>query len=228
MKNMTNNIEGEGVKEFKEDLLLNEAFQKIREDKSVTLKDLSLKTGISVRNLKKIESGDWDDLPASIYVESFLVKCESVLGVDDGYFLNIYKNDISDSEKEAVSINTKKMPSRFLVVSPKLLTKLFFALVSLIILFYFAFQLNYLLGDPKLVVTNPENDIITEIKELSVTGLTQADNKVYINENELFVDSNGGFSEVVPLQPGLNTIKIIAKNRLNKEYSIIRRVILEE
>ena len=208
-----------------EEVGLSEFFKTERKSKMISLSDLSKETGISVRNLKKIENGEWSKLPAKIYVQNFLVKCANFFDLDESIFLDLYEKEVklkTDDNK------LEKITKKSFVITPKILTKSFFILFIIIILFYFSFQLTYLLGDPKLIVSEPKHDIITKSKELLVSGQAQRDNKVTVNENEVFIDGDGNFSEIVPLQPGMNFIKIKAVNRLNKESIITRRVIFQD
>lgn len=223
MKSKNNSGFGErGIEEFP----LENVFEKKRKEKKLSFRGLSQKTGVSVQNLQKIETGDWKNLPASIYVEDFLSKCAVAFGEDKDFFLDLYKKEIS-LEKNKKDISIKKVSKKAFIITPKIITKISFLLFIAVILFYFIVQLNYLLGDPKLVVTNPKNDIITKSKEIEISGNTQPDNKITLNESDIFVNSEGYFSEIIPLQDGINTIKIKAINRLNKESLVIRRIILE-
>ncbi len=223
MKNKNNSGFGEkGI----EELPLENVFERKRKEKKISLRGLSQKTGISIRNLEKIEMGDWENLPASIYIEDFLSKCAVAFSENKDFFLDLYKKEIF-LRKDNKDSSIKKVSKRAFVITPKIIAKVSFVLFIAVILFYFIIQLNYLLGDPKLVVTNPKNDIITKSKEIKISGNTQPDNKITINENDVFVSSDGSFFEVIPLQDGINTIKIKALNRLNKESLIIRRIILE-
>ncbi len=222
----SNNTNNEFQERGVEVLPLNKLFEKERKAKKMPFKLLSKETGISVRNLQKIEEGKWSDLPARIYIIDFLSRCEKALGLSSGHFVDVYNSEFK--YQDDINLKVKKISKKSFVVTPKIIAKSTFFLFIISILFYFVFQLSYLLGNPKLIVTSPKDDIITSTKDLVISGITQPDNKVYINDNELFVDSNGEFTEIIPLQPGLNTIKVKAKNRLNKEFLIIRRVILEE
>ena len=225
-KTEKNNTNNEFQERRVEILSLNKLFEQERKAKNMSFKSLSKKTGISTRNLQKIEEGKWSELPARIYIIDFLSRCERALGLSDGYFVDVYNSEFKNQDD--INLRVKKISKKSFVVTPKIITKSAFFLFIISILFYFIFQLSYLLGDPKLIVTSPKDDIITSTKDLVISGVTQPDNKVYVNDNELFVNSNGEFTEIIPLQPGLNTIKVKAKNRLNKEFLIIRRVILEE
>ena len=210
-----------------EELPLNDTFRKKRTEKNISHEELSEKTGISTGNIKKIESGEWEKLPADIYVKDFLSKCAKVFDTDESIFLNLYEKEVfSEDTKEKHKV--RKISKKYFVITPKLITKLVFTVFIVVILSYFSMQLSYLLKNPEIFVTNPKDDIITELKEVEVKGSTHPDNKVTINEGDIFVESSGDFSESIILQSGINTIKIKATNRLNKESIIIRRIILEE
>lgn len=208
-----------------EALALGELIKRQRELRNISIKELSEQTGISVNNLKNLEAGNYNNLPADIYVESFIVKCEQTLGFENDELLILYKNERKTSGRNQVQ-EISKMPAKSFSVTPKTIGKFLVVFLTFFVLIYFGIQLSYLLGAPKLVVITPESDIITELKEISISGTTQPDNKVTINNNDIFVDREGSFSEIVPLQDGVNTIEIKSTNRFGKESVVIRRVML--
>jgi cytoskeletal protein RodZ len=208
-----------------EELSLSELFKKEREARNLDIKQLSVAAGVSTSNLKMIESGRWKDLPSEIYTKNFLSKCAKVFLIDENIFLDLYVKEAgikNNNEK------IERISKRSFLVTPKIVAGAVFALFVVVVVVYFVFQMSYLLGNPQLFVTSPEYDIITEVKEIEISGTTQHDNKVTINDNDVFVDADGHFSEMIPLQPGINNIRIKAINRLNKESVIIRKIILEE
>lgn len=209
-----------------ETLTLGEIIRRQRESKKIDLKKLSEVTGVSVRNLKKLEEGDYESLPAEIYIESFILKCEKHLGFEDGQLLYLYKNERKQADR-IPDQNVSKISTRSFILTPKIIWKITVALIVFIILVYFSMQLSYLLGAPKLVVISPESDIITESEEIVISGSTQPDNKVTINNNDVFVDREGVFSEAIPLQEGVNTIEVKSVNRFGKESLVIRRIMLQ-
>ncbi len=210
-----------------EELPLNKVFERERKAKKMSLKALSEKTGISLRNLQKIEKGKWEDLPAEIYLRSFFEKIEKAMNLKNGYLLDLYEKEVAFLKRQNNNKPIKRISKDFFVVTPKLVARFIFFVFFVFIIVYFFYQLNFLVAEPKLIVTNPENDIITELKEITVLGQTYPDNKVMINGNEVPVDENGNFSASLLLQEGINTIKITSENRIGKQKVIIKRVILK-
>ena len=75
---------------------------------------------------------------------------------------------------------------------------------------------------PKLEVTAPsDNALITQRKQsvIAVSGTTDAGNKVYLNDQFLFVTDTGSFSGSFQLQEGDNTLHIRAVNAAGNETS---------
>ncbi len=202
----------------------SEFFQLKRKSAMMSLSELSKKTGISVKNLKNIEQGEWSNLPAKIYVLNFLSKCAKLFKISESDFLNLYEKEFKYNN----DFKLKKISKKSFIVTPRIVVKVVFIFFIVFVLFYFLFQLNYLIGEPKLIIFQPERDLITKSKEILIKGQTQRDNKVVINENEVFVNNDGNFSEYIPLQLGMNFVKIKAINKLNKESIIIKRIILKE
>lgn len=67
-------------------------------------------------------------------------------------------------------------------------------------------------GDPspKLVITQPADDVVTEATKINVSGYTDPGATVTLNGEKLEVRSDGSFSAVFPLQNGENTLTFMA------------------
>lgn len=80
--------------------------------------------------------------------------------------------------------------------------------------------ITYSTDAPKLEVTQPtENMLVTQRKQsvVSVVGVTDAGNKVFLNDQFLFVTDTGSFTGSFQLQEGDNTLHIRAVNAAGNE-----------
>ena len=79
---------------------------------------------------------------------------------------------------------------------------------------------------PTLDITTPsENEEITGEKQITtVTGKTEPDNSVTINDRFVVVKSDGSFSYDLSLKEGEQTITIIAKDQAGNETKVERKV----
>lgn len=87
--------------------------KKARESKGLTLKDLFMRTRISVVNLEAIEKGDYHLLPVPIYTRNFIKTYADALGVDGKPFLQRYENylqSIQIQEKAEVPDESPRTP----------------------------------------------------------------------------------------------------------------------
>lgn len=78
---------------------------------------------------------------------------------------------------------------------------------------------------PELVITSPNDgdSFFDKDKEIEVTGTTEANNLVTINEHLAIVDSGGNFTLMVVLNEGENEIKIQSQDKAgNKEEAVLK------
>jgi hypothetical protein len=90
---------------------------------------------------------------------------------------------------------------------------------------YLFYQYRTYTGNPKLTVYYPENNKMVTEDLLDVTGKTELDSQVFINNQQVILNSNGDFAETIKLKEGINTLSISAVNKLGKKTEDIRTVI---
>ncbi len=81
-------------------------------------------------------------------------------------------------------------------------------------------------GEPKLEISAPSDnaELSGEKQQTTVTGTTDSENTVRINDRIVVVRSDGSFSYDLPLSEGEQTIIIIAKDPAGNETKIERKV----
>lgn len=84
---------------------------------------------------------------------------------------------------------------------------------------------------PTLAVNSPADNLVTNKAQLTVSGTTSdatsSPVKVTINGDSVTVNENGTFSKQITLEPGENTITVIAKDSAGKSTTVIRKVTLD-
>ena len=66
---------------------------------------------------------------------------------------------------------------------------------------------------------------MTDTDILDVTGRSELDSEVFINNQKVILGPNGGFAVSIKLKEGINTLSIVSINKLNKKTEEIRTVI---
>lgn len=200
---------------------LGERLNKIRTEKRITLGEVSRVTRIQVKYLEYLEGGFYDKLPADVYIKGFIRSYSQYLGADENHFIKLYERE-RDIHKNIKKEETKKglaRPIKFssLVITPKVLLGIVIVFFIGLGFFYLYRELSIFISNPRLVITDPEENFITEEKIIKVEGITEKDAKLFINDQPTVVNEEGRFSESLVIQPGLNKIAIKAINRFEKE-----------
>ena len=60
---------------------------------------------------------------------------------------------------------------------------------------------------------------------VDVTGKTELDSEVFINNQKVILNQTGNFAVSIKLKEGINTLSIVAVNKLGKKTEDIRTVI---
>ena len=210
---------------------LGEKLKKARESAKIALWQASRKTKIPVNYLKNLEEGNYNELPADVYIGAYLRKYAEILKLDIEELLEQFKiergveTDLENSP-EAAKTSRRLLKKPLLVVTPKRLG-LVLAIMAIGLVFgYFWHQMNYLLNPPIIRIAYPVSDFITQEKSIQVAGRTSSEVSLTINGKEVYVDNKGNFSSVVSLDLGLNILKIEAKDRFGKINTVIRKVVV--
>ncbi|CUS95998.1 helix-turn-helix domain-containing protein [Candidatus Chrysopegis kryptomonas] len=115
-----------------------EILKKAREEKKLTLKEISAKTKISEKFLEKIENGTFDFAPEP-YVRAFLRSYARVVGLNPDEVIKLYDSEISALKpKESIKEEKEKIQFDFAsFVSENILWLIGGALVILLAIFIF-------------------------------------------------------------------------------------------
>lgn len=210
---------------------LGEKIKDARKSMKMSLWQISKKTGISLDYLIFLEEGNYNKLPADIYIVAYLKKYAKFLNLDIDETLEQFKtekgvtDDLIDSPKHNIKTHGFiKKP--FLVVTPKRLS-LVLAIIFISLIFgYFWRQASYLISPPMIKITKPAAELTTIQKSLEISGKTYPDVYLTVNGKEIHVDQDGYFSDIIDLEEGLNILNVQAKDRLGKVNAVVRRVMV--
>ena len=100
-------------------------------------------------------------------------------------------------------------------------------LIILALVTYLGFEINKIFSPPDLVVINPVADVKITENFIEIKGQTEKEARVFINEKEVFIDSQGEFKATIDLQKGINYIKISAVKKHSRENIVFREVLVE-
>ncbi len=202
-------------------LTLGERMKKLRDERRLSLSEVSKSTKIQTKYLEYLEEGEYMKLPADVYVKGFLRSYAAFMGLSEGNLVKqferekgIHKNikKITEGEKVGKPINFSVF-----IITPRVVVVGVVILLTISSFVYLYLQVNNFVSTPRLVIIKPLDGAGVEGNTTHVAGLAEKDALVTINDQPVLVNEKGEFSEDVGLKSGLNVISVKARNKFNKE-----------
>ncbi|MFA4817899.1 MAG: RodZ domain-containing protein [Parcubacteria group bacterium] len=206
-------------------LTLGEKLGKIRSDRRISLSEASRATKIQVKYLEYLEAGAYEKLPADVYVKGFLRNYSEFLGIDEKILVKLYEKErgIKDNLERGKKGKKGNLPvgREKINISPFVITPRIIAITAVLLLifggfFYLYREVGSFASAPRLVIISPEKNYSTDGNSVEVSGITDRDAKIFINEQPVMVNDEGKFRENLTVQSGTNTVTIRAVNRFEK------------
>ncbi len=204
--------------------------KEVREDLGLDIREVSEAIHVQARYIEQIEEGDYNNLPADVYVRGFLKKYAEYLKLPVDEIVNFYQKEkqITSSIEDAENVNKigvkQKLVDR-IFITPKLISLFIFSVIVVGVMGYFIYEIGFLISPPALVIESPAEDIEVMDAKINIKGRVDYDTFVKINDQSIVVGDDGIFNQEIVLTPGLNILNIKATNRLDKESSVVRRIV---
>lgn len=209
---------------------IGEILKRTRREKKCNLKKASQRTDINIKYLRALESGRRDLLPAGIYARNYLREYALFLGLKPKELTKQF--DLEEEEKKisGKKINPflRKVPKfRYLISVPKIIKNSIVIFLVLICVIYLWFLISKIISPPLLIITFPDNNFITSETAITITGQTDPEAGIKINEKDILINSQGIFSQKINLKSDLNTITIVAKKKYSKKQILTRKILVK-
>lgn len=201
-----------------------------REKRFLTLEEVEKVTKIRKELLQALEEGQYQKLPPQTFVQGFIKNYGKFLGLNTEKLLSYFRREFSEGKNPPRILDSLKNPieDKKLKITPKgVLISMIFVL-ALTFFGYLWFQYNFLVGAPSLEITKPPDQLTSTFSEVVVSGKTDPEVKVSINEQEITTDLNGKFSQVIKLSENINNIVITATSKSGKQTSMQRTVFFKQ
>ncbi len=197
--------------------------------KNLTLIDVEKVTKIREKFLDAIEQDAYQLLPSPIYAKGFVKNYGEYLGLDSTRVMAFFRRQTVDIKRSSLLPNkSEDIGSKGLRITPGRFIALIVGAFILVFLVYFGFQYQKLYMPPTLAITTPIQESIVKEKKLDILGTTNPDATVMVNGVSVTVRSDGRFFTQITVEPGVNTITILATSRYGKTTMITRKVGLQQ
>lgn len=200
--------------------------QRLRDErikKGLSLEQVSKQTKIRSSFLTALENGEYNKLPSSAYAQGFVRNYAQFLGLAEREMLALFRREF-DEEKyfrvlpEGLTKQTD-FPLRKVGAGQFFLG----GAVVLALAFYLLFQYRSAFFGPSLSVRIPNEGAVISTP-VTVSGDTDADATVTVNDAGVAVDSNGRYTKKIDVFPGKETVVVKAENRFGKKKVVERHI----
>jgi hypothetical protein len=117
--------------------------------------------------------------------------------------------------------------SPYSILKPRVLKFLGVSLLILTLLAYLGWEINNTISPPEVIIFEPSTNFKTTESSVIIKGQTKSEVQLTINNELVFLDEEGKFSQSINLINGLNNLEISAKKKHSK-VNIIEIIILRE
>ena len=194
----------------------------IRKKRGISQETVSRKTKIPIKYIKALEGGSIKMLPDILYTKNIIKKYLALFNIDPRPFIA----GLDMGRREKISPQ-KALNSQSLIVVPRLIKAGMAVLIVFFLLIYLIYGINKIFSPPFIAIISPLDKQTVSDSGLVVRGRAEKDAKIFINDEQVILDKDNGFSKEVNLQKGLNSIKISGVKRYGKERVIWLNVNLE-
>lgn len=200
-----------------------------REGKGLGLANAATRVGIKAGYLSKMESGQFDQLPAGVYRRNFLREYAVFLRLDASSLLECYEQEIEpENAKANKDLFSKQVAKAHYFLSiPKMIKTATIIGIILVCLSYLGFGMKKFVSAPDLSVTSPAGDIVTKDNNMEIKGITEPEAQISINGESVLANTAGYFTKMVNLKEGINIVTVTARKNYGEERTVRKQILVK-
>lgn len=182
---------------FRASIILKNA----REDKDLSIEEVSKKLKISAKYLRAIEAEQKNNFPAEPYCSLIIKDYANFLGLNGEDLISLFRRDFASIVKSPV------VPPSRISFTPQNTFKIALVIIMILFAFYIANEYVKFNRPPELKVDWPIASAAAEI-----VGTTDAESTIRINGDLIIVDSSGKFHKSINLSKPETKVVIESKS----------------
>lgn len=201
---------------------LGELLVHAREHQGYTHHDVEKSTHIRTEYLQALELSQYEQLPADIYTRGILKTYCRFLNIPYREAIKLYRRD--DVFTEDIKPDTSILKAMKQATLRRLLQITGVVSIAILLVGYIVYQYQSSLQPPPLEITNPRDEFTESISEsIAISGQSEPGTTIQINSQTLTLNPEGRFKIEYQLDPGENTIKVIARSNFNDKMTEVSR-----
>jgi len=188
-----------------------ETLRKTREEQELNLTEISQKLSIQPKYLQALEDGAYESLPGEIYAQQWLRSYGKFLDLDIRWLIKEYQREKGlQLQFTGFDRQILEKGNWFAWLTPKTLKIVSVTIATIAFVFYIGSGVYNIIKPPTLIIREPSNNITTNSRLITVTGKTDPEIKLTINNELILADANGDFNKEINLSIGLNVLEVTA------------------
>lgn len=196
-----------------------------RRRKGLTIDEVSKGTRIRPQFLIALEKGDYSHLPSSAYIRGFIKNYSQYLGLSTKETLAVFRREFNEREFLGVLPESFTNPKQRIFAGLRLnQAAIYIAVIVIFIVGFVFFQYKAAFFGPNLIVKSPGENSIISAPQVRVSGITDQNVTVSINDQAAAVSADGSFRKDIIVLAGTTEITVKATNSFGKETTIIRNI----
>lgn len=173
---------------FRASIILKNA----RQDHSLEIAEVSKKLKISAKYIEAIETENKSKFPEEPYCSLIIKDYADFLGLNGEDVLSLFRRDFAASSK------SKPIGFKWQFFTPQFTFKVAIIISAILFATYLVVEYVKYNRPPPLTVNWPSGSDLTQTS-FDLTGITDPESTVRINNNLIIVDQNGGFEKRITL-----------------------------
>jgi cytoskeletal protein RodZ len=206
---------------------LGETLKNARKKKELTLEQAEEETKVRAKYLEALENGRYELLPASVYTAGFLAKYAEFLGLNKEHLIEQFSQERGKVYNHAKIMVERKIREPLFSITPKFITITGVIVVLAGLLGYITYSVHQFTSPPNLAISSPSADQVIKEENVHIIGKTDEGATLMINGENVRIDDNGNFNQIVKLNSGLNSFEVRSINGLKKENVKLIKVLAD-
>lgn len=207
---------------------IGDILKKTREKRNLTVEDVYKTIKIHPNYIKALEANDFSAFSGKVHSKGFLKLYAEYLGLNVTEMMALWRREYEqtfETRKEEKFFQKRSVDVPRFIITPYIIFIFSIVLAIFVFFSYLYFQYRTFTGAPKLVLYYPPDNLVTKEDILDITGKTDLDSEVFLNNQKIILAPDGSFAQSIRLKEGLNTVSIRSENKLLKETSFVRTII---
>lgn len=197
-----------------------------RTAKKLDIEDVARITKIRPQFLVLLENDDYQLLPSGAVAKGFIKNYCEFLGLNPAQVLAVFRRDFVENQSgQIVPRGFVEPVSKQALWTPKTTIIAVLALVFTLFGGYLIYEYRILTGPPNLVIDQTDSSFSTNLDTFEISGITDPEATISVNDHLVVLDKGGTFSFRVPLTEGENSIIITATSKQGKSVTTTKTVI---